>query len=59
MAIMTLLPVLMVLIYFGVLIGILYLIYTWVNKFIALKQEQNDILREIAGKMGEKSIKKE
>jgi hypothetical protein len=27
------------------------LTYSWVSKFIALKQEQNDLLREIIKKM--------
>lgn len=38
-----------------VLIGlVLYLIYRWVSKFIALRQEQNDLLREIIRKMDNK-----
>jgi hypothetical protein len=41
-------------IYLTVIIGILYLIYTWVNKFILLKQEHNDLLREIIKKMENK-----
>jgi len=38
-------------VYLAVLAGIIYLIYTWVTKFIQLKQEQNDLLREIIKKM--------
>ncbi|MCL4481829.1 MAG: hypothetical protein M1445_04275 [Bacteroidetes bacterium] len=45
------LPFLFFFFYLAILIGILYLIYTWVNKFISLKQEQNDLLREIIKKM--------
>ncbi|WP_339925500.1 hypothetical protein [uncultured Cyclobacterium sp.] len=37
--------------YFAIIIGVFYLIYTWVNKFISLKKEQNDLLREIVKKM--------
>lgn len=53
---------------FPFLFGFIYLIfiaivcitvYRWVNTFIALKREQNDILREIANKMGDKSNKPE
>lgn len=47
-------PFFFVLIYLGVFFGILYLIYTWVNKFIRLKEEQNDLLREIVKKMDSK-----
>jgi hypothetical protein len=31
--------------------GLFYLIYSWVSKFIALRQEQNDLLREIIKKL--------
>ena len=48
------LPMLIGIIYLTVIFGILYLIYTWVNKFILLKQEQNDLLREIIKKMDSK-----
>ena len=48
---MGLLPLLIVPIYLAILVAIFYLIYTWVNKFIALRQEQNDLLREIIKKM--------
>ncbi len=41
-------------VYLAIIFGILYLIYKWVNKFIALKQEQNDLLREIINKMESK-----
>lgn len=54
MALFALLPLLIGLVYLAILAGILYLIYTWVNKFIVLRQEQNDLLREIIKKMGDK-----
>lgn len=55
MSIMTFIPILIsAIIYLSILFGILYLIYSWVNKFIALKQEQNDLLREIIRKMDSK-----
>lgn len=46
-----LLPLFLVLGYLAILVGLFYLIYTWVNKFISLRQEQNDLLREIIKKM--------
>jgi len=54
MALFALFPLLIILVYLAILAGILYLIYTWVNKFIVLRQEQNDLLREIIKKMGDK-----
>jgi len=51
---LTLLPLLIFPVYLAILAGIFYLIYTWVNKFISLKQEQNDLLREIIKKMDHK-----
>ncbi len=47
-------PFVIAIIYFGILFGIFYLIYTWVNKFIHLKEEHNDLLREIINKMDNK-----
>lgn len=47
-------PALFIIIYLSIIGGICYLIYTWVNKFISLKQEQNDLLREIINRMGNK-----
>jgi len=41
------------LIYFSIFFGILYLVYKWVTTFIALRREQNELLREIIRKMGE------
>ena len=41
------------------IIGVVFfLIYTWVNKFISLKQEQNDLLKEIIKKLDNKSTKR-
>ena len=48
---LTFFPFLIIIIYLGIIFGILYLIYTWVNKFIVLKQEHNDLLREIIKRM--------
>ncbi len=44
-------PFLFMIIYLAIFFGILYLIYKWVNKFIALKQEHNELLREIIMRM--------
>jgi len=55
MGIFTILPLLIGIVYLGIIFGILYLIYTWVSKFIDLKQEQNDLLREIIKKMDKTS----
>ncbi|MBC8003872.1 MAG: hypothetical protein H7X84_00245 [Verrucomicrobia bacterium] len=52
---MGLLPLLILPVYLGILVAIFYLIYTWVNKFIALRQEQNDLLREIIKRMDTKA----
>ncbi len=51
MGLFTFFPILIVIVYLAILFGIFYLIYTWVNKFISLKQEHNDLLREIVSKM--------
>jgi hypothetical protein len=54
MGIFTFLPFLIMIVYLAILFGILYLIYKWVNKFISLRQEQNNLLREIINKMESK-----
>ncbi|MBV5314420.1 MAG: hypothetical protein JZU47_14055 [Prolixibacteraceae bacterium] len=54
MGLLTFLPLLLVIVYLAVLAAIFYLIYTWVNKFIVLRQEQNELLREIVKKMDNK-----
>lgn len=41
-------------VYLAIIFGIIYMIYRWVNKFISLKQEQNNLLREIINKMDSK-----
>lgn len=51
MSLLTLIPFLLIVIYVAIIVGILYLIYSWVNKFIELKQEQNNLLKEIIEKM--------
>jgi len=52
MNLFTFLPLLLVVLFYFVILGlILFLIYTWVTKFISLRQEQNNLLREIIKKM--------
>jgi hypothetical protein len=51
MGIFTFFPFLLFLVYLAIIFGVFYLVFTWVNKFIYLKQEQNDLLREIIKKM--------
>jgi hypothetical protein len=56
---MTFIPFLVIIssiIYIVIIAGLLLLIYIWVNKFIKLRQEQNDLLREIVNKLGEKDL---
>ncbi len=48
---MSIFPILVIVFYLGILYGVLYVIYKWVSKFLALRQEQNDLLREIINKM--------
>lgn len=45
-------PFLIVIFYLAIIFGILYLINSWVNKLFRLKQEQNDLLKEVVNKMG-------
>jgi hypothetical protein len=47
-------PFLFIFIYLAIIGGIFYLIYTWVNKFISLEQEHNDLLKEIIKRMDSK-----
>lgn len=54
MGFFTFFPFLILLIYIGIITGILYVIYKWVNKFLILKQEHNDLLKEIIKKMDNK-----
>lgn len=51
------LPFIIFLFYLTIIAVVFFLIYTWVNKFITLKQEQNDLLKEIIKKMDDKSTK--
>lgn len=49
---LSLIPLILIVFFYLVIIGvIIFLIYTWVQKFIRLKEEQNNILREIAKKL--------
>ena len=43
-------------VYVAVFIVIFYLVYTWVTRFLRIKQEQNDILRELVKKLDPKNI---
>ena len=52
------LPLIIFLFYLTILGVVFFLIYTWVNKFISLKQEQNDLLKEIIKKLDNKSTKR-
>jgi hypothetical protein len=54
MGIFAFFPILVSLCYFGIILGIVYVIHKWVNKLFILKQEQNDLLREIIKKMDNK-----
>ena len=44
--------------YLTIIAVVFFLIYTWENKFISLKQEQNDLLKEIIKKLDNKSTKR-
>ncbi|MGQ7871233.1 hypothetical protein [Sunxiuqinia sp. sy24] len=55
MTIMPFIPIIVsAIVYLSLIVGILYLIYRWVSKFIALREEQNDLLREIIDKLESK-----
>jgi len=43
-----------ILIYIVLVVSILYFIFKWVNTFIALKKEHNNLLKEIVDKMDKK-----
>jgi len=58
MSIFSFVPFLIIIFYLAIIVGILYMIYRWVNKFISLRQEQNDLLREIINKMDNNTDKK-
>ncbi len=50
----SLIAIVYVLFYLTVLGGILFLIYSWVMRYFKLKEEQNQILREISDKLDSK-----
>ena len=52
------LPFIIFFFYLTIIAVVFFLIYTWVNKFITLKQEQNDLLKEIIKKLDNKSTKR-
>jgi archaellum component FlaF (FlaF/FlaG flagellin family) len=54
MGFFALVPVLIILINLVLIIGVLYLVFNWANKIISLKQENNELLREIINKMDNK-----
>ncbi len=54
MDIVTLFPFIIILFYLIIIGSILYLIYSWVRKFISLREEQNELLREVIRKLDEK-----
>ncbi|WP_204273592.1 hypothetical protein [Draconibacterium mangrovi] len=43
-----------ILIYVALVVAVLYFIFKWVNTFIQLKQEHNELLKEIIKKMDSK-----
>ncbi len=47
-------PILITLFYLTIIGAVIYLVYTWVTKFISLKEEQNNLLREIIKRMENK-----
>lgn len=47
----SIIPVLVIIFVLGILLSMLYLLNSWVNKYLNLKKEQNELLREIANKM--------
>ena len=47
-------PILISLFYLTIVAAVIYLIYTWVTKFISLKEEQNNLLREIIKRLENK-----
>lgn len=51
---MTSLFIIYPIIYLAIIFGVFYLIYKWVTKFISLKQEHNDLLKQIINKMDDK-----
>lgn len=54
MGIFAFFPILVAFCYFALILVIINFIYKWANKFLILKQEHNDLLREIIKKMDRK-----
>ena len=54
MGILPIIPIFIIVFYLAIIAVVFYFIYTWVNKFISLKKEQTDLLREIIKKMENK-----
>ncbi len=48
--------IILYIVYIAVFITISYLIFSWVTRFLKIKQEQNDIFRELVKNMGNKDI---
>lgn len=46
--------ILPILIYISLIVTAIYFIFKWVNTFIALKKEQNSLLKELVDKMDNK-----
>ena len=44
-------PIIIILFYLIIIGSILYLIFSWVKMFISLREEQNELLREIIRKL--------
>lgn len=47
----SIIPVLVIIFVLSILLSMLYLLNSWVKKYLDLKKEQNELLREIANKM--------
>jgi len=47
MNLFSIIPFFFVFFYMVIFFLVLFIIYRWVNKFISLRQEQNDLLRQI------------
>ena len=47
----SLVPFLITLLPLAIIGGVLYLIYKWVNRFIKLREQQNELLKEIIRKL--------
>jgi len=54
MDILSIIPILVIGFYLAIIVTVFYFVYTWVNKFISLKGEQNELLREIIKRMENK-----